>query len=228
MTYDLEHLGKTIKKERLRLNLSQKELGECLKVSNKQISVYEKSKAIPYFDTLCRMCEVFNCELGYLLGEKDYKSGTKLDTAISESLKLSPKAINTIRYITGEDSSCLFLGLESNEFSETLNALITTPTFITFIENLKNYKNSVSYYNSLFSDLISEIGEEDFQIAWKIFNSSIDYEHDPKIKTKDNIKNALVRIDEIINEQQYYDNSIKAVKYDLIKSFELLLNDFIT
>ena len=88
MRYDLEKIGKTIRQERNKLTWTQDKLGKILGVTGKQISNYENGKLLPPQDILLKMAALFNCEYGYLLGEESYKDGSKLTTAICESLGL--------------------------------------------------------------------------------------------------------------------------------------------
>lgn len=82
MKYNNEQISKMILSERTKLKISQAELGEKVGVVGKQISNYEKGKLVPPIDIVLRLCDVFKCELGYLLGEPDYADGTKIETAI--------------------------------------------------------------------------------------------------------------------------------------------------
>ena len=70
MKYSAEVTGKIIKKERDNRCWSQKTLGDKLGVSGKQISNYESGVLMPPMDILIEMCEVFDCELGYILNEE--------------------------------------------------------------------------------------------------------------------------------------------------------------
>ena len=100
MEYDFEQIGKSIKEERKKNGWTQEELGKMLCISGKQISNYEKGKLLPPQDVLLEMARLFNCEYGYLLGEESYKDGSKLNTAICESLGLSCKAVESLRRAT--------------------------------------------------------------------------------------------------------------------------------
>lgn len=76
-----------------------------------------------------KLCEVFDCELGFLLGEEEYNSGTMLDTAIENKLKLSKAAIDSLCYLTGNDRSNILWGYESETFQRILNAFFVPMTF---------------------------------------------------------------------------------------------------
>lgn len=87
--YDEKLIGKRIQTERKLLNLNQEELCEKLSIGRTMLSLYETGKRIPDLDILLAMCEVFQCEIGYLLGEYDCKTKTATDvhaiTGLSEN-----------------------------------------------------------------------------------------------------------------------------------------------
>lgn len=60
-----------IKEERKKKDLSQKELGEIIGVSDTQISNYEKGVSIPPSDRLSMMADIFGCTTDYLLCRTD-------------------------------------------------------------------------------------------------------------------------------------------------------------
>ena len=97
MNYDWEKIGVRIKYERKQQSLSQEALVEAigLSVQTRQlIGKWEKGKTIPTLGELTKLCEIFECELGYLLCEYDCK--TREATDIQEVTGLSEKAINSL------------------------------------------------------------------------------------------------------------------------------------
>ncbi len=71
-------LAQRLKELREAKDLSQKELGEILKISNKTISDYERNISTPDIDTLKNMCEFF---------------GVTIDYAVSDSKELEEQTI---------------------------------------------------------------------------------------------------------------------------------------
>ena len=70
-------IGDRIKKERKRLHLSQQELLQKVYLSEKSVAslrAWEHGKRLPDMDTLARMCEVVQCDFGYLVGDYDQKT----------------------------------------------------------------------------------------------------------------------------------------------------------
>lgn len=122
--------------------MSQEELGEELGISGKQLSNYEHGKLVPPMDILLKICEIFDCKLSYILGEKDYSPGTKFKTIISNETGLNIEEINAIIRITGTERSCKNWGYESEKYRRILNSLLTTNEFIKFIKALAGlYEN---------------------------------------------------------------------------------------
>ena len=110
MKYDQEIIRKNIATERKKLGLSQDKLGAKIHTVGKQISNYENGITLPPLGVMLKLCEVFNCELGYLLGEKQYQEGTQARTIVMDYTGLSFDAMNALLYITGTDKACLSFG----------------------------------------------------------------------------------------------------------------------
>lgn len=64
-------MGNRIKKQRLRLQLTQKELSEKLGLTPKMISFYENNHRVPPADMIRKLSEIFNITSDYLLGIGD-------------------------------------------------------------------------------------------------------------------------------------------------------------
>ena len=102
--YDLQNIGKRIKAERTNLKLSQQEFADKLNISARQtISKWEKGIAIPQLEDMLNMCNLFNCELGYLLGEYDCK--TRINTDIAKETGLTEKSIYTLHSLLVKSTS---------------------------------------------------------------------------------------------------------------------------
>lgn len=97
MNYSIEKIGSRIKAERKALGLSQGELAEkCnLSASSRQtVGAWEQGNLLPSVPDLLRLCSLFDCELGYLLGEYDRK--TKQTTDIFLETGLSADAVSSL------------------------------------------------------------------------------------------------------------------------------------
>lgn len=224
MKYDEEKIGKVILAERTKLKMSQVELGKELGIVGKQISNYEKGKSIPPIDVMLKLCDIFHCELGYLLGEPEYSEGTKIETAITKITGLNTDALNNIRTITGTEKSCLNFGCESDSYRSIINSLFSSAQFISFIEYLHNLDNAVSNYKNVFNEIEKLIGKERLDEAFELYNSTIDYVHDPNApKLKPEQYEAIDMINTALDKQYDLSYTIKIARYELHESFEALI-----
>lgn len=171
MNYNEEEIGKRIQSERLKHNWTQKQLGEKLHLSGKQISVYEKGK-IPPQNVLVEMCNLFNCELGYLLGEEGYEQETLLFSKIKELSGLTPDtltALNKIGYI--ED---LRIRPEERKVKYTLNKILQSQEFSNIVTMIHNIKDISDNYKEAKKPIEEKYTSEQINEALKIINSSPD------------------------------------------------------
>lgn len=88
----MDTLGNRIKKERLKLNLSQAALGERVNVKNSAISNYEADFRIPPADILVKLADVFCCTTDYLLCRTDNSQGYITEINIGDNnIKITSK-----------------------------------------------------------------------------------------------------------------------------------------
>lgn len=224
MKYDGEKIGKIILAERTKRKMSQRDLGKEIGVVGKQISNYEKGNPVPPIDVMFKLCNVFHCELGYLLGEPDYSDGTKIETAITQTTGLSIDAINKIRTITGTEKSCLSFGYESESYKSILNSLVISTQFINFMECLHALDTAISESKNAFREVEKRIGKERFDEALELYNSSADYEHGSNVlELKPEQYEAMDLIDFAIDKQDCLSYTIKIARYELHEAFESLI-----
>ena len=99
--YNFKSIGEKIRKERKELGMNQEQLASALNISSRQtIAKWEKGSTIPQLEDMLNMCNLFGCELGYLLGEYELK--TRAATDIQEQTGLSPKSIEYLKYAHSE------------------------------------------------------------------------------------------------------------------------------
>lgn len=96
--YNLDAIGQRIKKERIAHGFSQQELADKLNIAARQtIAKWEKGIAVPQLEDILNMCNLFECEIGYLLGEYDCKTRTSTDIVKETGLEeQSIAALHTI------------------------------------------------------------------------------------------------------------------------------------
>lgn len=74
MTYNIDKTAERIKKAREDTDLTLGYIAEKCGVKQYQtVSKWEKGNSTPSLENLFKLCDLFNCDLGYLLGEYDCK-----------------------------------------------------------------------------------------------------------------------------------------------------------
>ena len=225
MEYNQEEIGKMIKKEREKRSWSQSKMGEKLNISGKQISIYENG-GLPPLDNLLRICELFEVELGYLLGEESYKKGSKLETQIYNLIGLTNESIKVLEYLTDSKSkSSIYFGYQSESFRKILNAFICAESFPNLIDAFfsicscgLSIINLEEKYTAEFSDSIrNQVGE--------MLTSSIDYENDSSVgELPDEVAQAYIMVKSIIDEQRNQEFNAKVGRYEANEALISILN----
>ncbi len=108
---DLNVIGERIKVQRENLKMTQEVLANRIGVARQTLAKWEINRGYPDLEILTKLCEVFDCESGYLLGEYDCK---KKDTA-------------DIGRLTGLSEDAVTALIEANEagFSESTLAVLS-------------------------------------------------------------------------------------------------------
>ena len=153
MQYKPEEIGKIIKKERERKHWTQIKLSKVVGVTSKQISVYEKGGTTPPIDMLFKFCEIFDCELGYILGEKQYKEKTKVNTILVDELGLTAASITNLTSVTsvGELNEPKFGDFGYWDFirnRKAINKLFSSEYFKSFVIALADLENVITSLNN--------------------------------------------------------------------------------
>lgn len=149
-------IGNRIKREREKLGLSQKELLNRIyksEKSHKMITAWENGNRLPDLDSLALMADVFQCDVGYLLG--DYNERTRVSADIVKETKLSESAVNLIKKI----------GVVNQNLSNALSAFITSQGFMDFLILLHQYRNRalfIQVYQKQIDEISSQIDEDTF------------------------------------------------------------------
>lgn len=95
--YNWKEIGKRIKKERKKMKLNQQELADKIFISSRQtISNWENGDTKPQLEDIISLCNLFQCEIGYLLAEPDYNCRTRGNSYIQDVTGLSEKAIEKL------------------------------------------------------------------------------------------------------------------------------------
>lgn len=226
MNYSPEIIGNKIKEQRSKKKWSQDTLGKKLNMSGKQISNYEKAILTPPIDILFKPCEIFDCELGFLLGEDNYESGTILDTAIENKLRISKEAISSLCHLTGNDRSSILWGHESESFQKILNSLFCSDAFSALVYSMHDLDNAIQNSKAIWDELYGKYGKEKMDQAFKYYNSTTDYLLDENAeKLEDIYYEILVAIESATDKDHDASFPIKVLRYEVRETFERLLDD---
>ena len=63
--------GERIKQQRLKLNLTQEQLGKILNTSRSNVANWENNQNYPSLDMLFKLSDLFGCSVGYLADQTD-------------------------------------------------------------------------------------------------------------------------------------------------------------
>lgn len=164
--YSKNEIGKRIRSERKAAGFkSAASFGDKLNIGRSQVEQIEQGKRLPELETLVRMAEIFNCEIGYLLCETGYECKTRIKTDIQKETGLSERAVERLldlQKATIHNKAFLMLinaMLEDDTFAGTaanaLYALLSVPdsAFVKVSFLLEN-KDTVS---SLWSNNVGDI-----------------------------------------------------------------------
>lgn len=231
MNYSSEELGKMIKRERKKRGLSQDKLGQKISVVGKQISEYEKGRVTPPVDNLFKLCEVFGCELGYLLGEEEYAAGTRGLTFSSEYLGLSPEAIKQIRKLTGRPLEKNVIKHISENNTNVLNLLLNAKSFGLFVSALTDLDVLYQEWKAQQQAIQSEIDTlknrnlELYNEALKQFAPPYPEEENPSEELMMLTQSIEKIIDKMYTSDQFYEREIRFSRFKIQEILTELLND---
>lgn len=222
MEYKKEEIGNNIKKERKKMGLSQNELGDLIYVSGKQVSQYEKGALFPPLSVLCDLCNVFDCELGYLLGEESYANRTKLRTEISKATSLCNESIDILSLITSSSRTAPRMGHASEQIKRILNSLFMSDSFFNMIECLADLDDIFLQYQSINNEynLIDANARNE---AEALQASTYDYKHDPNFNPSNDVYQALLFLENIPDKKRELQYREKVSRYELNEAFESLV-----
>ncbi len=240
MNYDAVFIGKRIHTERKKLGWTLQKLGMKITVDNnrssdrkylsgKQVCNYEKGITIPPLVVLLQLCDIFDCELGYLLGEPGYENGTQsLTNAINET-GLNAEAIRAIQTITGKNDDDFRFYYNSDSYSKILNTFISSPVFYELVLCLYQLDIASSDTDAPLLEVKEKLGVERFEEARSFYNSNKDYEHEPlssilSSKQKEAYKMYSGAIDEVTDNIRNSSYDMKVARYELSLAFEALVN----
>lgn len=211
-----ELLGKMMRERRKEKKITQEALAEKVGVSAKQISSYENGHQYPPMDMLFKLCEVLECDLGYLLGQEDYKEGTLLETCIINTTGLTSESLKTIIGIKELMHGRYLPGL--NKLLSDKSALLSVLSPLAELEKLEQEKAD------RYTALVNKYGEEMIAEAMRREpERAIPPDKAPDIDKQ--LLDVMQALDENEKEDYKIDTDIIPVaRYELFESLITLIN----
>lgn len=149
--YDFKSIGERIRKERKELGMNQDQLASALNISSRQtIAKWENGSSIPQLEDMLNMCNLFCCELGYLLCEHDLK--TREATDIHEKTGLSPDAIEYLQFVNSESKR---IPVDNFDCDPALDDTIIRTINFLIEKNNVTYKGEIAKYTNLLDTIAS-------------------------------------------------------------------------
>ena len=90
------NFGEKLKELRLQAGLTQKELGEQIKVTKSVISYYELQERYPSPEILLKLADVFNVSVDYLLGREN-KQSLDISNLDADEIQFLQHMINVLK-----------------------------------------------------------------------------------------------------------------------------------
>lgn len=135
-----KEIGRRITTERERLKLSRKELLPKIyksEQSHKMLASWEKGERLPDLDSLALMAELFDCDIGYLLG--DYDEHRRLTADVCKETDLSEQAVSRI----------ISYKTENPEYTQSLNFLLESDNFEEVLRYIHAFAESLQQLSGL-------------------------------------------------------------------------------
>lgn len=105
---NIAEIGTIIRKERIALDDTLESFAPKVGISRQTLSKWESGQGTgPTVDDLLRMCELFDCDFGYLIGE--YSCKRRVSTDIQNATGLSPEACAAFAGIKETPCSLTFI-----------------------------------------------------------------------------------------------------------------------
>lgn len=224
MKYSKEQIGNIIKKERKNRGLSQNELGDLIFVSGKQVSQYEKGALFPPLSVLCDICDVFECELGYILGEESYANRSKLRTEMSRITSLCDESIDILHLITSTSKKAPRMGYESEQVKRIINSFFMSESLFNLIDCFADLDDIYLQRNSLISEY-NLIDPNVRNEAESLDTGTYDYKNDPDFTPSNDLYQALMLLDKMKDKMHEFHYREKIARYELNEAFENLVSN---
>lgn len=140
MKYNKEKIAQRIKKERIAAGLTQQELADAVFHDRQLIIKWERGASFPSLEDMVNLCDIFNCELGYLLCEFD-DCKTYDEQFCHDFLGISPDSVNKL--IEWKNNSLKRKNLSG------LDVVLSCVNFDSALGQVNEYENNTQTYSFL-------------------------------------------------------------------------------
>lgn len=155
---NLDGIGKKIKMQRLKNNMTQKDLANAMHVSFQLVSKWERGKSIPSLEYIDSLCKVFQCNTDFFINDFIVKSKKK---CFLKPWKQISKKIKTI--IVGI-AALLFSAATCLLLYFVLIPAICKNSWINEMSSAIERNLDLGYYNILFSSYIDEENKSSYNL----------------------------------------------------------------
>jgi transcriptional regulator with XRE-family HTH domain len=210
----------------------QSRISEWTSVGNER-TINGKKTTLPFpsLETCLYICDFFNVDLGYLLGETDEMTFELSDA--SRYLNLSAKSITTIKLATSEETAFQNTGLMADDSAQIIDRIISSDKinllFRRFLDLDSAYSSSINISSQL-NQLEKKHGKETLTKAFDYLSIPKDNQFKQDLSTLDSslvyaIKDLEVLLDNKALKESDKRFALLALKYQLISAFSDLVED---
>lgn len=136
--YDFEKIAQRIKAVRIDKNITQAYVAKKCNVSRSTVIKWEKGESFPELNSMLKLCNLYDCELGYILCESGYENGKRETTDICKATGLSQETVETLIVNETYIRENPFLSYVMGKEKQLVNTLLMKSNN-NFISSLYNY-----------------------------------------------------------------------------------------
>ena len=196
-------IGSRIKKEREDLGLSKNELLPKIyksEKSHKMLTAWENGERLPDLDSIALMANLFNCDIGYLLG--DYNERHYIAADICYRTGLSEKAVESLIRINSSSSGDDYLSYICKYISFLLEQNLLVHTIIDASSCVDTALEIEHYQNEVLPKLICSSKFDKHLGTLKM--DAFDRDDAEKMYQSTRVRDEIKRLKDIYTAKHYY------------------------
>lgn len=217
--YDKSIIGIKIKNERKKNNLTQEKLGELIgenggddSVTRQTISKWEIGQSYPTLENLLALCNIFKCDIEYLLGNIPCK--TRINTDINQFTGLSEDAIKKLNTY-----------VQKKRLAKSLiSSFITHHSFDTLLCYLEDYYIRSSDLSTIISNIMTTFNLSKKDVKDIFFSKLSVKEIFDKISSLDYIKEDNADLKKMLISYYEEANHVDSAEFRCVKTFTEIIN----